>query len=45
MKSKLRGLLVAGTVSMMLAQPVVADEVNVDPWKALIGRCLALTMV
>jgi len=33
MKSKLRGLLVAGTVSMMLAQPVVADEVNVDPWE------------
>lgn len=33
MKSKLCGLLVAGTVSMMLAQPVVADEVNVDPWE------------
>lgn len=33
MKAKLRGLLVAGTVSMMLAQTVVAEEVNVDPWE------------
>ncbi|WP_349675807.1 VacJ family lipoprotein, partial [Neptuniibacter sp. UBA847] len=33
MKAKMRSLFVAGAVSVMLAQPVIAEEVNVDPWE------------
>ncbi|EAR59482.1 VacJ family lipoprotein [Neptuniibacter caesariensis] len=33
MKAKLHGLLLAGTLAATLAQPVTADEVNVDPWE------------
>lgn len=33
MKAKMRSLFVAGAVSVMLAQPVIAEEVSVDPWE------------
>ncbi len=33
MKAKLRSLLVAGAVSVMLTQPAVAADVDVDPWE------------
>jgi phospholipid-binding lipoprotein MlaA len=33
MKAKLRSLLVAGAVSIMLSQPSVAADVEVDPWE------------
>lgn len=33
MKAKMRSLFIAGAVSVMLAQPVIAEEVNVDPWE------------
>ena len=33
MKAKLRSLLVAGVVSVMLTQPAVAADVDVDPWE------------
>lgn len=33
MKAKLRSLLVAGAVSIMLCQPSVAADVEVDPWE------------
>lgn len=33
MKTKLRNLLAAGAVSVALTQPVMAEEVKVDPWE------------
>lgn len=33
MKAKLRSLLVAGAVSVMLTQSAVAADVDVDPWE------------
>ncbi|WP_415888590.1 VacJ family lipoprotein [Neptuniibacter sp. SY11_33] len=33
MKTKFRSLLAAGAVSLALTQPVMAEEVNVDPWE------------